>query len=1725
MSRLRPAWFAFALASLFLIPALPSAGPGVPTAPPADLGGDPAYVRIHVTAAEAASLGPDVEIVETYGSFVLARAGPGAVARLEAMGITIAPEDTFSLHVNGYAFDTRAPVHVPPALAAPAFEEGHGYFLVQFVGPVKEDWRWRLESFGSEVVGYVHNNAFVVRATPEQLAALEDVREVQWIGAYHSAFRISPDLLDAQGIVAVTIVAFAGEPLGPVISTLNKMGLRFVNRFSEDEGILVAMQTEDFGLIRARLDAGLLVPLARLHQVRYVEPWEQMQPFAQQEQFVLQTNASADGPGVRRLWDMGLRGELQTIAIEDSGLDYDHTMFRHSQTVITLGSGATSIYNQTNPARRKVVRYLPMSGFLGVDPFTGGDPYAIKDSGDQFCFAGASGHGTATSSSAGGDDTGMSPSSANDGMAPNSKLIMVDIGSVDGSGCDVLTYIPNDYADMFGSAYAQGARIFSNSWGGASSAYTFDASMSDRFIWNNPDALILFANGNNPPNPTVGSPATAKSVVSVSGAASWTTTGREQMGGASRGPTADGRRKPDITTIFSTQSPGGVALSDGNPNTLNSGITGFAGTSYATPLAAGMAALARQYYFEGWYPRGIKNGVPMLPSAALLKATLAASSVPMQLACPGGDNFYPNNAQGWGRLWLDEALYFSGDTKKLFVVDHRNGISTGDTLEYRVRVASTGGRFRAFLTWSDFPGLEGASPALVNNLDLEVIDPNSVQYKGNVRGTCSSGQTVTGGSFDVLNNLEGVVRIAPAVGEWRIRVIGTNVPMGPQKFALVVVADLDRNYGTVEIDKTVYNEADTVTVTVTDADAAAVNVFVASTTEPGGETLTLTQPVAGANLWRNTIQTNYGVPAPDGRIQVSHGDTITVTYNDVSPAHASTATARVELDAPAISNVRVTGLTNAAATITWTTDKPSDSAVYFGTTPALGTTVTDSTVTTSHSVTLSGLTTETTYYYDVASTRVGRTTRDDNGGLHYSFKTTEKAEILLVVADSSFTAERLSEYRSALASANWAWNEWDAARQGAPPLATLREYKAVLWQTGLEQYPPFSDAHVTLLTSYIDGGGRLMTSGHDHAWAACDAGSTYGSPSRCGFIRNILKTDYVSDPATFSNVLGDAGDAISGAYTAGVPYVYHRSGGAGDEANPLSAGGITDPVWRTDTADTPDNAAFKWESSANNGTAGPGCVWCGARSRVASYLYEFSGINFVSGVPNNAQRTDILNKTIVWLLGRTPPVVRVTSPNGGETITTNTLAVSWSRSQPLGSQEIWYSRDAGASWSLVKTVLPTANTDNVDISSVAQWPNGDRYLIRVVAVDTGSPAFKAQDASDGTFRINRAGGDLEGPLVRPGSLRVSPNPAKDARTVWINATIDDTLRGFSNIARAEFFVQAAMPQPADYGTGTAMSPADGAFSAPTEDVTASLTATWPVGSMQVVWVHGQDAATPTQNWGPFSNRTFLVIPSSSGVPPNPPQAANARLAGATFADVRITWTTPGGPAIDKFQVYFSSAYSATKAGYALLADNIPPAATSYDHVGAGSGDANTYFYYVRAVNAGGGADSVEQAAKFTRSLSGGWNLVSIPVTLQDASLASAFQTMAWRTARTYVATDALDPWKAYSTVKPGGDLRTVSAGMALWVDLVAPDDFTVAGQVPASTTLTLVAGWNFVGYASFIVRPANVAFPGALGVNQLEIYAAAPQYYLQRAPLTTNLEPGKGYWVYATTGGSWTVTN
>ncbi|MFQ5636175.1 MAG: LamG-like jellyroll fold domain-containing protein, partial [Gammaproteobacteria bacterium] len=109
-----------------------------------------------------------------------------------------------------------------------------------------------------------------------------------------------------------------------------------------------------------------------------------------------------------------------------------------------------------------------------------------------------------------------------------------------------------------------------------------------------------------------------------------------------------------------------------------------------------------------------------------------------------------------------------------------------------------------------------------------------------------------------------------------------------------------------------------------------------------------------------------------------------------------TVTTQQSEPAPTISNVQVTNLAASSATITWTTNVAASSAVDWGPTTSLGSNKASAVPVTSHSITLTGLTGTSTYFFTVSSTGAGGTTTDDNGGLRYSFTTPQMSSNLIL---------------------------------------------------------------------------------------------------------------------------------------------------------------------------------------------------------------------------------------------------------------------------------------------------------------------------------------------------------------------------------------------------------------------------------------------------------------------------------------------------------------------------------------------------------------------------------------------------------------------------------------------------------------------------------------------------------------------------------------------------------
>ncbi len=561
-------------------------------------------------------------------------------------GVTIPerPDGPALIHLGaGYELDPTAPGAedaIPADLRATApTGDQRGYWIVQFHGPISSRERLAIETAGGRIVSYVPDYAFVVSMTGDARARLSRSPEVAWTGLYQPAYKISTvPQMQEPGVKDMILLLFPDESLDAVSREATAAGA--VVKEVYDNGIN--------RMIRAAIDPANISPVARIQGIAWIEPHKIPQWHNDQCQWVVQTWTANN----RRVWDMGVRGEGQVVSLCDTGIRTTHNQFKDASVPITTFGDF--------PTHRKIIAYKKA---IEITQITFGD-----DGGNGY-------HGTHTSCTAAGDDQ-PNGASTKDGMAIHGKIYFLDGGSAFAAG----VYVPPDLNDLMILPYngnaGGAARIMTNSWGNSiGGAYDLHSMTADQFMWSHPDFLPFFSNGNDGGANTVGSPATAKNVVSAGGTGNGVNA-NQIYPSTSRGPTDDGRFKPTIC------APATLSSANGQGDT---GYIQYSGTSMASPAMAGATVLLRQYLADGWYPTGAVvpgNAVPD-PSAALMKAMAINSADP-----DVGSYVVPDNNIGWGRIDDDQVLYFSGDTRRLALVDNTNGLLTGEYVEYQVVVAS-----------------------------------------------------------------------------------------------------------------------------------------------------------------------------------------------------------------------------------------------------------------------------------------------------------------------------------------------------------------------------------------------------------------------------------------------------------------------------------------------------------------------------------------------------------------------------------------------------------------------------------------------------------------------------------------------------------------------------------------------------------------------------------------------------------------------------------------------------------------------------------------------------------------------------------------------------------------------------------------------------------------------------------------------------------------------------
>ncbi|GAB4321001.1 MAG: hypothetical protein Kow0074_11700 [Candidatus Zixiibacteriota bacterium] len=243
------------------------------------------------------------------------------------------------------------------------------------------------------------------------------------------------------------------------------------------------------------------------------------------------------------------------------------------------------------------------------------------------------------------------------------------------------------------------------------------------------------------------------------------------------------------------------------------------------------------------------------------------------------------------------------------------------------------------------------------------------------------------------------------------------------------IPDLVSSKGTCDFDRQYYRCSDLVSVEVTDADLKGIgsqNVTL-ETSNGDVEILALTESPAGSGIFQATVAATGNAPVSgDGELQVVDGAVLTATYPDADDGTGSPATVvdsgAVDCTPPIITNVNVTNIQGAEATVTFETDETATPAAHFGVSCATTVNVSSGPANPQfQQVVVAPLVPNTDYYFEVVATDMaGNTTTDDNSGTCYTFTSadvgdyfTEEFDAVQLDNDLDFQTLRLTPDGSA----------------------------------------------------------------------------------------------------------------------------------------------------------------------------------------------------------------------------------------------------------------------------------------------------------------------------------------------------------------------------------------------------------------------------------------------------------------------------------------------------------------------------------------------------------------------------------------------------------------------------------------------------------------------------------------------------------------------------------------
>jgi hypothetical protein len=670
-----------------------------------------------------------------------------------------------SITINGITID---PVSHGPALAAveavAADASQSNYILIQTREPLTRDQKATLAELSVKILEYVPENTYVCYYPESDLEAIRQLPFVVWANVYMRGFKVAPGLRPEEPEHGVGAAMLMGAPLQdrsfqhPQLVDIvlhQSTDLKSVEQQIAETAHVDpdSLKVEGGNKVRLNVYPKYLDALAQIDAVRHIEPVAERKLHNN----VARTILRAGTPLGTTIFE----GTGEIVAVCDTGFD----------------KGSVT---DVHPAFNGRVKKLYALGRAKAD-----DPH---------------GHGTHVAGSLLGDGHSTVLGGAIRGTAPKAKLVLQSVLDSQGG----LGGLPDDLRSLFQDPYtSQAARVHSNSWGdrGNFGVYTSNAKEVDDFVWNHRDLVICFAAGNEGRDAnqdgvidrgSITPPATAKNCITV-GATENLRPGFQRTYSpfgfpskpfrddkvadnpegmaafSSRGPTQDGRIKPDVvapgTSILSTKSRKAQATTDWGVSS-DAAFMFDGGTSMATPLVAGCVTVIREWLRK-------KQGLAT-PSAALIKALLinGARDIGGQYV-PSEAGSVPNFAEGFGRVDLANTIGPWASTETVVFHDEADTLDTGEEKVFPVNIPANAAFLKATLVWTD-----PAGESLQNDLDLIVRAADGTERHGNMPASSTD--------FDRINNVEQVAWAAVPAGAATVAVRAHRITLNAQSFALVI---------------------------------------------------------------------------------------------------------------------------------------------------------------------------------------------------------------------------------------------------------------------------------------------------------------------------------------------------------------------------------------------------------------------------------------------------------------------------------------------------------------------------------------------------------------------------------------------------------------------------------------------------------------------------------------------------------------------------------------------------------------------------------------------------------------------------------------------------------------------------------------------------------------------------------------------------------------------------